>query len=77
MSDKAEVVWVGHRGYPELYPENSLLGIEKALQLGARAIEIDPRYADVTVRRWQKMTGGQAVLEASNVRFNELEEHRD
>lgn len=41
MSDKAEVVWVGHRGYPELYPENSLLGIEKALQLGARAIEID------------------------------------
>lgn len=41
MNDKAEVVWVGHRGYPELYPENSLLGIEKALQLGARAIEID------------------------------------
>ncbi len=41
MSDKAEVVWVGHRGYPELYPENSLLGIEKALQAGAKAIEID------------------------------------
>lgn len=41
VNHKAEVVWVGHRGYPELYPENSLLGIEKALQLGARAIEID------------------------------------
>lgn len=41
MSDKTDVVWVGHRGYPELYPENTLLGIEKALQAGAQAIEID------------------------------------
>lgn len=35
------VTWVGHRGYPERYPENTLLGIEKALAAGARAIEID------------------------------------
>ncbi|MBC6904386.1 hypothetical protein DWB84_02745 [Saccharophagus sp. K07] len=35
------VTWIGHRGYPELYPENSLLGIEKAIEAGARAIEID------------------------------------
>jgi glycerophosphoryl diester phosphodiesterase len=41
VSGQANVVWVGHRGYPELYPENSLLGIQKALELGARAIEID------------------------------------
>jgi glycerophosphoryl diester phosphodiesterase len=34
-------VWIGHRGYPELYPENSLIGIEAALKLGAQAIEID------------------------------------
>jgi glycerophosphoryl diester phosphodiesterase len=36
-----KIVWVGHRGYPEIYPENSLLGIEVALKLGAGAIEID------------------------------------
>lgn len=36
-----KIVWVGHRGYPEIYPENSLLGIEAALKLGAQAIEID------------------------------------
>ena len=36
-----KIVWIGHRGFPELYPENSLRGIEAALQLGAEAIEID------------------------------------
>lgn len=36
-----KIVWIGHRGYPELYPENSLVGIEAALKLGAQAIEID------------------------------------
>jgi DNA modification methylase len=27
----------------------------------ARLIEIDPRYVDITVRRWQRLTGGTAV----------------
>ena len=36
-----QIIWVGHRGYPEIYPENSLIGIESALKLGAQAIEID------------------------------------
>jgi DNA modification methylase len=29
----------------------------------ACVIEIDPKYCDVTVRRWVAFTGGQAVLE--------------
>ena len=29
----------------------------------ARLMEIDPKYADVIVRRWQEFTGRQAVLE--------------
>jgi DNA modification methylase len=28
-----------------------------------RAMEIDPRYVDVAVRRWEKFTGKTAVLE--------------
>ncbi len=32
---------VGHRGFPSCYPENSLAGINTALQLGLKAIEID------------------------------------
>ena len=43
----------------------------------ARLVEIDPRYADTTVRRWQTMTGKQALLDGSGVPFNELEGHRD
>lgn len=39
-SDPAPIL-VGHRGYPQCYPENSLIGIKAALELGARAIEID------------------------------------
>lgn len=35
------VMLVGHRGFPQRYPENSLVGIRAALELGARAIEID------------------------------------
>jgi DNA modification methylase len=27
-------------------------------------IEIDPKYVDVSVKRWQKLTAKQAVLEA-------------
>lgn len=32
---------VGHRGYPEHYPENTLLGIEAAIRAGVRAVELD------------------------------------
>lgn len=35
----------------------------------ARLIEIDPRYVDVTVRRWQEMTGKQAVNPATGWTF--------
>jgi len=36
-----------------------------------RAIEIDPHFADVTVRRWQVMTGKQALLEEGMIPFDE------
>jgi DNA modification methylase len=35
-------------------------------------LEIDPRYVDVTVRRWQNYTGGVAVREADGKTFNEV-----
>ncbi|SFU52441.1 glycerophosphoryl diester phosphodiesterase [Nitrosomonas eutropha] len=33
--------FVAHRGYPALYPENSMPGIQAAIQAGAHYIEID------------------------------------
>jgi len=38
----------------------------------ARLIELDPKYADVIVRRWQSYAGAQAVREADGVTFDDL-----
>jgi DNA modification methylase len=45
-----------------------------AEQVGRRAhcIEIDPRYVDVTIRRWQGATRKDAVLESSGRTFDEI-----
>lgn len=40
----------------------------------ARAIEIDPLYCDVIVRRWQSFTGKRAMLAATGAAFEVLEE---
>jgi DNA modification methylase len=42
----------------------------------ARALEIDPIYVDVAVRRWQTYTGKTAVLAATGEGFESLEEQR-
>ncbi len=44
-----------------------------AEQVGRRAfcIEIDPRYVDVAIRRWQRVTGKDAILESTGQTFEE------
>ncbi len=44
-----------------------------AEQLGrrCRAIELEPVFVDVAVRRWQTLTGKQAVLEGTGERFDD------
>jgi DNA modification methylase len=37
----------------------------------ARLIEIEPRFVDVTVRRWQRLTGGTAVHALTGEKFGE------
>jgi len=39
----------------------------------ARIMELDPKYVDVIVRRWQAFTGKQATLEATGATFAEVE----
>lgn len=43
------------------------------LERTARIMELDPRYADVIVRRWQKLTGRSARLESTGEFFDDLE----
>ena len=42
----------------------------------ARALEIDPAYVDVAVRRWQAYTGKSAVLAGSGETFETIEEQQ-
>lgn len=39
----------------------------------ARLMELDPRYVDVIVKRWQEMTGKEATLEETGATFNSLQ----
>ncbi len=40
-------------------------------------LEIDPRYVDVIIRRWQKFTGKAAVLDGDGRSFDEIVAERD
>jgi DNA modification methylase len=42
----------------------------------ARALEIDPQYVDVAVRRWQMYTGRTARLASTGQTFEDVEEER-
>ena len=42
----------------------------------ARALEIDPTYVDVAVRRWQSYTGKSAVLAGDDRTFELMAESR-
>jgi DNA modification methylase len=39
-------------------------------------LEIDPRYCDVIVRRWQEFTGNKAILDQANRSFEEVASER-
>lgn len=42
MSESGGADWlIAHRGYPQAFPENSLVGVEAALNAGARFVEFD------------------------------------
>jgi DNA methylase len=46
-----------------------------AAELNERAcygIELDPKYVDVVVQRWQQLTGKQATLDADGLCFDEI-----
>ena len=49
----------------------TLIAAEKAGRK-ARLIELDAKYCDVIVRRWQEWCGGQAVRQVDGARFNHL-----
>jgi DNA modification methylase len=53
----------------------TVLGAERTKRK-AYGIEIEPKYIDVAIRRWEKMTGERAVLAGTSQSFAEVSEER-
>ena len=49
----------------------TLIACEKTGRSG-RLVELDPKYADTSVKRWQEFTGNMATLEGDGRRFEEV-----
>jgi len=47
----------------------TLIAAEKSGRI-ARLIELDPKYVDVIVRRWENWTGKQAIREVDGLLFD-------
>ena len=43
----------------------------------ARLMELDPKYCDVIIKRWQDFTGKQATLEGTEQTYDELKSERE
>lgn len=41
----------------------------------AMIIDLDPKYCDVIIKRWQNYTGNEAVLESTQEKYNELQKN--
>jgi DNA modification methylase len=54
---------------------STILACERTKRIGY-AVEIEPRYIDVAIRRWEKMTGRKAVLETTGETFADVQASR-
>jgi DNA modification methylase len=55
---------------------STLIACEKHGRM-ARLMELDPKYCDVIITRWQDFTGQAATLEATGKTFEELKQKRE
>jgi hypothetical protein len=54
----------------------TLIAAETCGRVGL-GIEIEPRYVDVSIRRWQNFTGQKAVLDGAGKSFEEIAAERN
>ncbi len=79
MKNKKPPLLIAHRGYTKPYPENTLLGVEAALQAGARYLEIDIQLTAEGIpilfhdEELQRTTGGHGVI--TEISLNQARSH--
>ena len=64
---------IGGKTYLDLFggSGSTLIACEKTAR-DCRIMELDPRYCDVIIKRWQDFTGQKAIHEASGNKFDEM-----
>ena len=76
---KDAILDASHRGDivldPFLGSGTTIMACEKTGRRGF-GMEIDPKYVDVTIRRWQNETHQDAIHEVSGLTFNQLTQQR-
>ena len=55
---------------------STLIASEKSNRQ-ARLIELDPKYCDVIVQRWQDFTGKEATLQSNHQTFNQIQQENN
>jgi DNA modification methylase len=55
---------------------STLIACEKAARQ-ARLVELDPKYCDLIVQRWQAFAGGTAVSDGDSRTFEEIAGSRE
>jgi DNA modification methylase len=62
--------------YEPFLGSGSTLAAAEITERACYGIELDPKYVDVVVKRWQGLTGGKATLEGDGRTFDDIAAER-
>ena len=69
-----------HRGVSSDYPENTMIAFRAAVNEGYAIIELDPKYCDVIVNSYVKLTGNTKATcerDGKTYTYKELKKEND
>ena len=66
----------GELVYEPFLGSGTTLAAAELTQRVCYGIELDPKYVDVVVRRWEQLSGKEAVLEGDGRTFAEIAKER-